>query len=52
MNLDRQLLETQPDRVAAAITDGIWCFIDQVRGGVSVLQSAASPAIAPPEGGG
>ncbi len=52
MNLDRQLLETQPDRVAAAITDGIWCFIDQVRGGVSVLQSAAPPAIAPPEGGG
>lgn len=52
MNLDRQLLEHQPDLLAAAITDGIWCYIDQVRGGVSVLQSAAPPANAPPEGGG
>jgi len=52
LNLDRQLLETQPDVVANAITNGIWCYIDQVRGGVSVLQSAAPPANAPPEGGG
>ncbi len=44
LNLDRQLLQYQPDRVAAAITDGIWCYINQVRGGATVLQPAAPPA--------
>lgn len=47
MNLDRAMLAGQPDRVAGGITDGLWCFIDQVRGGVSY----APPAAAPPEGG-
>jgi N-acetylmuramoyl-L-alanine amidase len=41
LNLDRALLTEQPDRVAGAITDGIWCYIDRVRGQVSVAQSAA-----------
>lgn len=50
MNLDRQLLQQQPDRVATAITDGIWCYIDQVRAGATVRQSAA-PATAAPQGG-
>lgn len=50
MNLDRPLLEGQPDLLAGAITDGIWCYIDQIRGGVSVSQTAAPPAVAPSEG--
>lgn len=52
MNLDRPVLEGRPELLAEAITDGIWCYIDQVRGGVTVPQSAAPPATAPPEGDG
>lgn len=48
MNLDRSMLVDQPDRVAGGITTGIWCYIDQVRGGVSYAPQAAGP----PEGGG
>ncbi len=47
MNLDRSLLADQPDRVAGGITDGIWCFLDQVRSGVSY-----APQLALPPGGG
>lgn len=46
MNLDRTLLVSQPDVVAGAITEGIFCYIDQVRG-----VSLAPPA-APADGGG
>ena len=35
MNLTRPMLTQQPDRVAGGITDGIWCFLDQIRSGVS-----------------
>lgn len=49
LNLDRQLLTTQPDLVAGAITTGIFCYIDQVRGAVSVPQADA-PTTAPPGG--
>lgn len=48
MNLDRPMLMDQPDRVAGGIITGLWCYIDQVRGGVSY----APPAAGPPEGGG
>lgn len=48
MNLDRPMLTEQPDRVAGGITNGLWCFIDQIRGGVSY----APPAAGPPPGGG
>jgi len=47
MNLDRPMLTEQPDRVASGITDGIWCYLDQIRGGVSY----APPVAAPPGGG-
>lgn len=47
MNLDRQLLQRSPDRVAAAITDGIWCYIDQIRSGASTDLSAVPVADAP-----
>jgi N-acetylmuramoyl-L-alanine amidase len=49
LNLDRQILTTQPDLVAGAITSGIFCYIDQVRGAVSVPQADA-PTTAPPGG--
>jgi N-acetylmuramoyl-L-alanine amidase len=42
MNLDRQILTTQADLLAQAITDGILCYVDQVRGDVEI---AASPAL-------
>lgn len=48
MNLDRQMLTEQPDRVAGGITDGLWCYLEQIRGGVSYAPSAAGQ----PEGGG
>lgn len=41
LNLDRQILTTQPDLVAGAITNGILCYIDDVRGGVSYTLPAA-----------
>jgi len=41
LNLDRELLTRQPDRVAGGITDGLWCYLDQIRGGVSNASSAA-----------
>lgn len=47
MNLDRELLTRQPDTVAGGITDGLWCYLDQIRGGLSY----APPAAAPPGGG-
>jgi N-acetylmuramoyl-L-alanine amidase len=50
LNLDRELLTTQPDVVAGAITDGIFCYIDQVRG-VSLSSEGAPPAD-PATGGG
>jgi N-acetylmuramoyl-L-alanine amidase len=46
LNLDRPLLEGQPDLVAGAITDGIWCYIDQVRAGAFF-----APGAGPPGGG-
>jgi N-acetylmuramoyl-L-alanine amidase len=49
LNLDRRILTTQPDLLAEAITTGIFCYIDQVRGAVSVPQTGAPPA-APPGG--
>jgi N-acetylmuramoyl-L-alanine amidase len=52
LNLDRPILEGEPDLVAGAITDGIACYLDQVRGSVSVSQAATSPAADPPEGDG
>ncbi len=52
LNRDRQLLEQQPDLLAGAITEGIGCYLDQIRGGVTIAQSAAPPAAAPPEGDG
>jgi N-acetylmuramoyl-L-alanine amidase len=52
MNLDRDLLTRQPDRVAGGITDGLWCYLDQIRGGVSYAPPAAVPlATASPDGG-
>lgn len=48
MNLDRPMLTEQPDRVAGGITDGLWCYLEQIRGGVSYAPSAAGQ----PEGGG
>ena len=30
LNLDREILTTQPDRVAGAITEGILCYVDAV----------------------
>lgn len=48
LNLDRPMLTGQPDRVAGGITDGVWCYLDQIRGGVSY----APPAAAPPGDGG
>ena len=48
MYLDRPLLTEQPDRVAGGITDGLWCYLDQIRGGVSY----APPAAGPPGDGG
>lgn len=50
LNLDRPLLEGQPDLLAGAITDGIWCYLDQVRGGVTISPSAAPPAADPSPG--
>jgi N-acetylmuramoyl-L-alanine amidase len=50
LNLDRGLLTSQPDVVAGAITDGIFCYIDQVRG-VSLSSEGAPPAD-PATGGG
>ncbi|MCA9866956.1 MAG: N-acetylmuramoyl-L-alanine amidase [Anaerolineales bacterium] len=47
MNLDRPMLTQQPDRVAGGITDGIWCFLDQIRSGVSYAPQFAIP----PDGG-
>lgn len=43
LNLDRDILTTQPDLVAGAITDGILCYIDDVRGGVSYTSTAGAP---------
>ena len=43
LNLDRELLTRQPDRVAGGITDGLWCYLDQIRSGVSNASSAAVP---------
>ena len=50
LNLDRELLVNQPDLVAGAITDGLSCFIDQARAGVSAAGSAP-PSPAPPNEG-
>lgn len=45
LNLDRELLTGQPDLVAGAITDGIWCYLDQVRdGAVYAPPAAGSPS--------
>ena len=30
LNLDREILTTQPDLVAGAITEGILCYVDEV----------------------
>ncbi len=48
LNLDRQILTTQPDLLAGAISDGILCYIDSVRGGVSYTPAAGAPAGAEP----
>jgi len=42
LNLDRQILTTQPDLLAGAIADGILCYVDQVRGGVRYAPSAGA----------
>ncbi len=52
LNLDRALLSGQPDRVAGGITAGIYCFLDQVRSGVTVSPAALPGAAAPPGGDG
>jgi N-acetylmuramoyl-L-alanine amidase len=36
MNLDREILTTRTDLIAQAITDGILCYISQVRGDVEL----------------
>jgi N-acetylmuramoyl-L-alanine amidase len=51
MNLDREMLTNQPDLLAGAITTGIFCYIDQIRGSVSAPQGDTPPAASPPEGG-
>ena len=43
LNLDREILTTQPDVLADAITRGILCYVDQVRGG-AVYTAAGPPA--------
>ena len=43
LNLDRQILTTQPDLLAGAITDGILCYVDGIRGGVSYTPAAGAP---------
>lgn len=48
LNLDRQLLTTQPDLLAGAITQGILCHVDGVRGGVTYTASAGPPSAGPP----
>jgi hypothetical protein len=44
LNLDRQILTTQQDALAGAITDGILCYIDEIRTGVTYTPSAGPPA--------
>lgn len=41
MNLDREILTTRADLLAQAITDGILCYVDQVRGDVEIAAAAA-----------
>jgi N-acetylmuramoyl-L-alanine amidase len=48
LNLDRAILTTQPDVVAGAITDGILCYVDDVRGGVNYTSTAGPPAALQP----
>lgn len=43
MNLDRPLLTEQPDRVAGGIVSGLWCYLDQIRDGVSYAPSVTGP---------
>lgn len=47
MNLDRQLLTTQPDLLAQALADGIMCYVDQVRGGAQYVRSVPSSGAEP-----
>lgn len=44
LNLDREILTTQADKLAQAITDGILCYVDQVRGNVEIASSTTLPA--------
>jgi hypothetical protein len=48
LNLDRASLTTQPDVVAGAITDGILCYVDDIRGGVNYASTAGPPAPSEP----
>lgn len=43
LNLDRQILTTQPDLLAGAISDGLLCYVNEVRGGATYSPSAAGP---------
>ncbi len=48
LNLDREILTTQPDLPAGAITNGILCYIEQVRGGVTYPSAVGPPAESTP----
>ncbi len=47
LNLDRQLLTTKQDVLADAITQGILCYIDEIRTGVTYTPSAVPRGAAP-----
>ena len=48
LNLDRAILTTQPDVVAGAITEGILCYVDDIRGGVNYVSTAGPPGASEP----
>jgi N-acetylmuramoyl-L-alanine amidase len=48
LNLDRAILTTQPDVVAGAITEGILCYVDDIRGGVNYASTAGPPGASEP----
>ena len=44
LNLDREILTARPDVPAGAITEGILCYIEDVRGGVVYTPAAGAPS--------
>lgn len=43
MNIDREILTTKPDLLADALTQGILCYVDEIRTGVTYTPSTAPP---------